>query len=328
MTPPEDAPRGSKFRRQYERTRGYFEAFDPDKAKVILNTLFSVYPIAFERPENQKRVRDAYRDMARPLSLFDLNMMRLSQRSGATKVAICCMPKSGSTFIQTSLSRLDQAKFEIGYLHTPYMSSDFVDGLSREHEIDELALLMLELRRINWVAHMHTKWTPYTEKVFRSYGIRPIITFRNIFDCLVSMDDMLMKRQVDGFPMIRLPKAYLQMAEADRLSFLTAYAGPWYIDYVVSWDRCRLKTLRLDYDRDVLGFGPQTALAIRDHLGLDVDLDTMMTAFDLSDQDRQKTARLNKGISGRGEAIPAAARDGLMRLADVYRDEVDFTGLL
>ncbi len=324
---PADAPRSAKFRRQYERTRGYLQSFQPEQAKGILNSLFSVYPVAFDSPEAQARIRETYREGAKQLSLYDLNIMRLFLGSKATKVAICCMPKSSSTFIQTSLRRLEQARFDMVHLHTPYMNPDFVSGLSREHEIDELALLILEQRRVNWVSHMHTKWTPYTEKVFRAYGIRPIITYRNIFDCLVSMDDMLMKREVDGFPMVRLPRSYLTLPEADRLSFLTLYAGPWYIDYVVSWSRCRLPTLRLDYDRDVIGFGTRTAVALRDHIGLDIDIDTFAKAFEL-DEEARKTDRFNKGVSGRGESIPQTARDGLRRLADVYRDEVDFSGLL
>lgn len=327
MKPPQDAPRSAKFHRQYDRTRGLFEAFEPAEAKSILNTLFSVYPIAFERAENQARIRDAYRDLATPLSLFDLNLMRLFRRSSATKAAICCMPKSGSTFLLNALGKLGAPKLETAYLHTPYANADFVDALSREHEIDELALLILEIRRINWVAHMHTKWTPYTEKVFRSYGVRPIVTYRNIFDCIVSMDDMLMKKQVNGFSMIRLPKGYFAMVEADRLSFLTLYVGPWYIDYIVSWSRCAMPVLHLNYDRDILGFGEETALALRDHLGLKTDLATFLEAFEMDEESREK-ARFNKGVSGRGDAIPATARQALSKLADVYRDETDFTGLV
>lgn len=327
MKPPADAPRGTKFQRQYSRTRDSFEAFDPAQASAILNTLFSVYPVAFERPENQARIRDAYRSQTNASSLFALNLMRLFRRSNAIKVAICCMPKSGSTFIQTSLARLRGVGLQIGYLHTPYSNADFVDALSREHEIDELALLILEIRRINWVSHMHTKWTPYTEKVFRAYGIKPIITYRNIFDCIVSMDDMLMKKEVAGFPMVRLPKVYFSMSKADRLSFLTLYAGPWYLDYVVSWSRCQLPVLRLQYDRDIVGFGESTARAIRDHIKSEGELSTFLQAFELDEESRRK-ARFNQGVSGRGDTVPTAARDALRKLAEVYRDEVDFTGLL
>lgn len=321
--------RSTKFTRNYERTRGYLAEIDKYGPKVVLNSLYNVFPIAFEKPGVQKHIRAIFADQMGTHDLFSLNLSRLYRRSNAHKVALCCMPKSGSTFVLTSLQRLPDPSFSIGYLQTPYMNPDFVQAHSREHEIDELALLALEMRETNWVSHMHTKWTPYSENIFSAYGIKPIVTYRNIFDCLVSLDDMLMAGTVQGFAMIRLPAHYGTIPEAERLAFLCAYVGPWYIDYVVSWSRITMPVLRLNYDEDILGFGRDTAQRIKDFLDIDwVDLDGLMEAFRLDDGDKKDRARLNKGVSGRGDKIPETARAHLRQLASVYADEVDFSGLL
>ena len=319
----------SKFLRQYERTRKLLDELSPQNYKAVLNTLFHVYPVAFETPRLRRRIRDAFAAHRTELDLASINMARLYQRSPATKIAICCMPKSGSTFVLTSLKRLKTLEFDTIYLQSPYMNPDFVQALSREHEIDELSLLMSEIRARNWLSHMHTKWTPYTEKVFAAFGVKPIITYRNIFDCLVSMDDMLMNGEVAGFPMVRLPKSYRRWGEGERLTFLCDYVGPWYIDFVVSWARAKIPLLRLDYLEDIKGFDRPTAEKLLSLLPpASATADDLLRAFDLQDAGMQKSARLNKGIAGRGERIPGSARERLKALTWAYRDEVDFSKVI
>jgi hypothetical protein len=317
-----------KFQRQYEWSRKLAKEPAGDNYKALLNTLYYVYPIAFEKPDFQEEIRKKYAPHITKFDLFSLNMARLFRRSDAIKIAICCMPKSGSTYLLTSLKRVKELEFQTIYLQTPYMNIDFIEALSREHEVDELSLLIHEMRGFNWVSHMHTKWTPYTEKIFKANKIKPVVTFRNIFDCLVSMDDMLMSGEVAGFPMIRLPGNYRRLAEAERLAFLTDYVGSWYLDYVVSWSRAGMDTLKLHYEDDILGFDLSTATKIRDFIGKGLSLDTIIDAFQLADEKAKRSARVNKGISGRGEKIPQAARERLKGLTWPYRDEVDFSKVL
>lgn len=263
------------------------------------------------------------------ISIFDINLTRLFRRSSARKIALCCMPKSGSTHILTALQRIPGMDLGITYLHTPYKNPDFVEALAAEHEIDELSLLMLEMRGANWISHMHTKWTPYTERMFKAYNIKPIVVFRNIFDAIVSLDDMFMAEKVSAFPMIRVPKRYFNLPQPERLTYLCDYAGPWYLDYVASWARMRGEHLRLNYEDDVLGFGPETMTRLRNFLGIEHVTDAeMATAFDLKDDTLKNRARLNKGVAGRGELIPVEARDRLRKLSTLHEGEVDFSRLL
>jgi hypothetical protein len=318
-----------KFRRNYDASRGYLDQIDELGPNPVLNTIYNVYPVEADTADMQRKIRDAFAAHRKPLSMFDVNLGRLYQRSKFHKVALCSMPKSGSTFILSSLARLKAQKFSGVFLHTPYLNPDFVGALACEHEIDELSLLFLETRQHHWVSHMHTKWTPYTELVFRSHGIRPIITYRNIFDCIVSMDDMLMKREVAGFSMLRLPKRYHDMPVDDRLMLLCQFAGPWYVDFVVSWSRVQLPVLRLYYDEDIRGFSDETAARLRSYLKLDeVDEQEFRAAFNLVDDGARGRARFNKGVSGRGEAIPQAGRDHIIALTKAFEGEVDFSAVL
>ena len=319
-----------KFQRNYDRTRGYLDDLGKLPHSAVLNSIYHVFPPQFEpRPLQERLRRDFEPDLEDASGLFALNLLRLYQDSPATKIALCSMPKSGSSFFVHALCKLVQGMERV-YLHTPYMNPDFVGAFSCEHEIDELALLALEHRQVNWVSHMHTKWTPYTERMFQAFNIKPIVTFRNIFDCIVSMDDMILAGQVEGFPMIRIPARYPKLPAAERLDFLCAYVGPWYLDYVVSWSRATLPVLRIDYDRDVRGFDEGTGERLRAFLGMEATMSAsgMAEAFRISDPDDKSRVRFNQGITGRGERIPAPARDSLRRLAAPYADEVDFTGLL
>ena len=323
-------PSNAKFISQYKRTRELLKDMRDDNYKAILNTLYYVYPISFEKEKFQNLVRQKFAPYRSTSSdLFTLNMARLYRRSNALKIAICCMPKSGSTFLATSLTHVKELDLSMVYLQTPYMNVDFIDALSREHEVDELSLLMHEIRAKNWVSQMHIKWTPYTERIFETNGIKPIITFRNIFDCIVSMDDMLMKGEVAGFPMIRLPQHYRKMPEAERLGFLCTYVGPWYIDYAVSWHRVKLDNLKLYYETDILGFNADTAGKILDFIGKpDMPKEIVDEAFALKDDAKKKQSRLNKGVAGRGEAIPLEVRERLKQLSYPYHNEVDFSRLM
>lgn len=321
----------NKKERNLKRRRDFLDSDNGINRKVVLNSMYAISPPDFDPPAFQRRIIEAFpapKD-GNSLTLFRLNEMRLNRRSKALKVAICAMPKSGSTFFLTSLKRLKGIDFNIGYFHVPYDNPSFVDAVQCENEIDELALLRHEMMRLNTLIHTHTKCSPYTEKMMASFNYKPIITQRNIFDCVVSMDNMITKGHIAGFSMFRPPRNYSKIERPERLEYLCQYVAPWYIDFIVSWARTRLKPLMLDYEKDLLGFDRKTALKIRSHLDLtEVNIDVFCTAFELKTEAQKISARLNKGVSGRGEAIPQTARDAVKRLADIYQDEVDFTGLL
>ena len=330
MDQPVDRPRvsGAKFRRQYDRTRQMLERAEAP-TPGLLNSLNYVLPLSFDTRPVRRRAAGLFGREERQLDLYTLNLAREYRRSRARKVAICCMPKSGSTYLLTSLERIKALGLSLVYLYTPYMNPDFVEALPCEQEIDEIAVLVHELVGRPYIAHMHIKCSGYTERMLLSRNIQPIVVYRNIFDCIVSLDDMIMRGELADFPMVRLPARYRSASPADRLSFLCHQAGPWYIDFVVSWRRCRINRLELSYAEDVENVSQATVKKILSYLGADVPLQEAWTAFSLRDEeDRRRRARFNVGKTGRGQAIPYEARRSLHANAEMHADEIDFSGLL
>ena len=77
------------------------------------------------------------------------------------------------------------------------------------------------------------------------------------------------------------------------------------------------------------GFDIETATKLRDFIGREtLSMETIVEAFQLTDDKAKKSARMNQGVSGRGEKIPQAARERLKALTWPYRDEVDFSRVL
>src|SRR5687767_12683747 len=109
-----------KFKRNYDRTRGYLDNMAGLEPRAVLNSVYSVLPVAFDSPERQEQVRRLYAEAAKRLTVFEINIARTFVRGTGLKVAICCMPKSGSTHIMTSLQRLPGLEMPVTYLHKPY----------------------------------------------------------------------------------------------------------------------------------------------------------------------------------------------------------------
>ncbi|MBL4571468.1 MAG: hypothetical protein JKY86_00115, partial [Gammaproteobacteria bacterium] len=94
------------------------------------------------------------------------------------------MPKSGSTYLMTSLTRVQSMALAIRCIHLPYDNSSFVQAEQRENELDELALLRAEMLTGNHVAQAHMKSSAYSDQTLRGLGYKAIVMQRNIFDCL------------------------------------------------------------------------------------------------------------------------------------------------
>jgi hypothetical protein len=315
----------SKAKRALERANNLLANITDDNKKVTLNTLYSLHPAHFTPLANQKHLSSLFPRRGLNISLFTLNLMRLHQNKQAAKISICCMPKSGSTYLMTSLNRVQSMDLTIRYIHTPYDNPSFVNAEQRENELDELALLRAEMLAGNHVAQAHMKSSAYSDQTLRGLGYKVIVVQRNIFDCLVSMDDMICRKEVLGFAMFRPPQNYRQMDRADRLALITHSVGPWYVDFVVSWARTKLKPLFFSYEKDILGFSEATAQKIQTFLNAPhASIEEICTAFKLSSDVQKRRARINKAVAGRGADIPESARQSILDIAAPYEKEVRF----
>ena len=319
---------GTKKRKlAVKRAQDLLARANADNRKTTLNSYFSCTPAHFQPASQQRELRTLMSPVENrsSLNLYTLNMMRLFRRKKGLKVAICCMPKSGSTYLMTSLVRVKGLDARITYVHVPYDNPSFVDAEGRENELDELGLLRGEMMPGNFVTQAHLKSSIYTDRSFAGLGYKVIVVQRNIFDCLVSMDDMIHKGEMGGFGMFRPPATYREMDREDRLNLITRYVGPWYIDFAVSWVRTQLKPLYLSYEQDVLGFSEHTVEKIRAFLNIpQIPAEEFFDAFKLKEDKHKKLARLNKAVAGRGQEIPEQARLALLELAKPYEEEVRF----
>lgn len=99
-----------------------------------------------------------------------------ARHSRHLNVLVACAPKSASTFIQRAL--------EVA-LGLP-VASLFTAS-------DELSLIRNGLNGKGYVGQLHMRCSPYAARLLNLYNILPIVTIRNIFDTLVSLDDMLLE---------------------------------------------------------------------------------------------------------------------------------------
>jgi hypothetical protein len=249
----------------------------------------------------------------------------------APRFVVFCMPKSGSSFVKSALAHaLDLPVVSLTSFGNTQISSIF--GMNgREQELDELALVKSALAAPKgFVAQHHTRCTPYLTLQLDLFGLRPLVTLRNIPDALVSFDDMMMKSRAVGDPQawtfdspFALPAAYATLEPEARYSIIGASLGPWLIQFHLSWLRCArlglVSPVVVRYEEDVRDPARLTK-RLGEAFGLDDAQRARLIAF--AEHPDPARSRLNVGRSGRGrECIPADVRDSLLAYARAF-DEI------
>jgi hypothetical protein len=257
----------------------------------------------------------------------------VASRSLTPKYVVFCMPKSGSSFVEAALEHaLELPKVSLTSFGAGDLSSWF--GMNgREQELDGLAMVRSVLSSpAGFVAQHHTRYTFYLALQLRMFRITPVITVRNIFDCIVSFDDMMLqwrraarKPQWMSDAQFALPEDY-QDLPAERRYWLLAHSfGVWLVNFYLSWKRGRAQT-RADW----------ALIRYEDHV-LDPDrlVETLAAHLRMTPGQRDRLAeyahrpdpsraRLNVGRRGRGaEQIPEPIRAFLTDYARAFAAELD-----
>jgi hypothetical protein len=276
--------------------------------------------------------------LAVSLDLFSEQTMRakLAARSaGQLNLLVACAPKSASTFIQNALQ--NALSLPAASLFTASLNSSALGANLREQEPDELSLIRNGLNRMGYVAQHHARCTPYLARLLALYRIRPIVTIRNVYDTLVSLDDMLLEwRSVhpggEGhYYDDAMPRTYATMDVEDRMTLLAARWPAWLTQFYISWKKCEkaneTKPFWISYEDDFLAGKQALAARLAEWLGGDrADPDKLLAAF--ADTSQGKAVRLNKGVAGRGEAIPARIRARIEETVRAYGEDEDLAPLL
>lgn len=255
-----------------------------------------------------------------------------ASRIKAKNYAVFCMPKSGSSFTNSALLHaLGLPSMSLTSFGTAGASSRF--GMnSREQEIDELALTKAVLAAPRgFISQVHTRYSMYLALQMRTFSISPIVTIRNLLDCIVSLDDMMMSWRAgqgdEGWlsdPPFALPRTYTELDATTRLEILGRSFGVWLIGFYLSWKRGAAQKLVtplfIRYEEDILNKDRFVEL-ITGHVPMS-DAQKQRLVDYTHNPDRVRS-RLNVGVSGRGrQLVPPSVVEGLLNHISVFRDEL------
>jgi hypothetical protein len=162
------------------------------------------------------------------------------------------------------------------------------------------------------------------------FRMTPIVTVRNIFDCIVSFDEMMLawrRSNPSGNwvsdAQFALPANFPELPPEDRYRILAPSYGVWLINFYLSWKRARaqgLAPLMIRYEDHVLD-PDRLVEALCGHLKLSREQKQRLAEY--AHQPDRRRARLNVGRRGRGlELIPERTRGFLAEYAEAFRAEL------
>lgn len=300
---------------------------------LTADELLAVYldnPFLRVRPEELEALEASY--PGEPLPAL-VRLREAARRASAPRMAVFCMPKSGSSFVQSALrAALELPLVSLTSMTSPRQSSLF--GMnSREQELDELAVMRNIFNRPSgFVAQHHTRCSVFLALQLQEYGITPILTLRSLFDCIVSFDDMVMAdpsadrtRPWYYDSPFALPRGYRTTPDAaTRYGILAASLGPWLVNFALSWRRCEaagvVAPIRLHYDQDIRD-PDRFAARLTQALGLTAEQSRRLAAY-ARDPDLEES-RFNQGVSGRGRRLlPKALQNRLEDYVSAFAGEL------
>ncbi|HBF32563.1 hypothetical protein [Rhizobium sp.] len=338
-----DVIRNVSYLTDVEQVREQFDAFllqsDPADAFAIAGIFSLAHP--FYVPKMNDEVASS---LAITMPEFGEAIMRArlaASRARQPNVLVACFPKSASTFITNCLLSVLDVRGASLMASSFSTQAPYSMGITlREQETDELALLKHGSNGGGYVAQHHVRCTPYLCQQLELYNIRPIITYRNIEDSLVSLDDMYCRAREtdeswrDTYAMYfsdAMPHNYRQLDAETRFMLLVDRQLAWYVQFYMSWKRCEemglVKPCWVSYERDFLGDKRVLAERIANFIGPDfVDMEKLTDK--LSERKAVGESRFNKGVSGRGKGIPESVKRRIRQSLEPYRAECDLSEIL
>lgn len=224
---------------------------------------------------------------------------------------IACFPKSGSTY----LSKVLQA--------ATGLRDDYIAEFGPQNEQDIVRRKLKRLWRRS-VLQQHVKGTRTNVELMNTYGVRPVVQTRSLYDVVISLYDHF-ERDNNSLPCGHVATEYWHMEFQERLDYLIAVHLPWYFNFYMSWRDAahQIEILPLTYEAlfddqvsrltEVLNFyhfhpTPQQVRAA------------------IASIPSEKT-RFNVGVTGRGlRLLTRRHQQAIQRQAAICRLELDETG--
>jgi hypothetical protein len=226
--------------------------------------------------------------------------------SSSRHYVVACFPKSGSTYLSAILANLIQGT-QVG----------LVPGYGfREQELAPAYLALYH--NLDYVAQHHLKCSAATMEMLSRFSIYPIVQIRNLFDVAVSLIDHLEIHPVT--PVAFVADSYEHFDHETKTRFFAEMVAPWYINFFVSWTYSDCPATWVSYE-DLIGNELETVRRICADTGLEVTDTEILAAVAAAGQSE---TRLNKGVTGRGQALPEELKDRILALTRFY-PSIDFS---
>ena len=269
------------------------------------------------------------------LSLLQAQEVAKSVASQSINIYVAAMPKSGSSFLASALS--SALDIPSRHLTTSHPNPSAVEMNGREQEIDELALVKRVLDGTGLVAQHHTKSTAYMMQLLSSYNVGSIVTFRNIFDAIISYDEML-KTGSWSHPSnqgaLKIPVNYSELSFDERIEVISSNYAIWCIDFYLSWKRVEqagFKFLWVDYDQYLSrSSGDKSKLCellipfLKPNPAQEKKIYDVIVGEDIA----VSSSRLRKGVSGEGlDKVPLEIKRRLINYAEKYNKELELSDM-
>jgi tetratricopeptide (TPR) repeat protein len=224
------------------------------------------------------------------------------------RILVACMPKSGSTWLADVLAKLPG-------MQRAHLVADYG---RREQELDLEQLV--NHQGLSYVSQLHLRPSKQTQELLAGFQVKVVFLYRNIWDVMASLRDHMHTHSMD-WSMARIEPSFRGWDEGRQYEFLARAMMPWFIDFYVSWS---LEPDRLAVSYEELMADPHATVArIAAWSGIEASQPEIGQALG----DTGRAATFNKGGSGRGKAVPEAARAQVRALAAFY-PEVDFAPLM
>jgi hypothetical protein len=155
------------------------------------------------------------------------------ERGKKPLVVVAAAPKSGSTFLANTLSKVTGLR---GFRLCAAYSTN-------EHDLYLPALCLMN--RYGCVSQLHMKGTFHNAALMRIFGIKPIILVRRIEDIVVSLQHDLKRKEErptigtgrEGYSFLWQDRGTRNLGDERLLDMIIDLALPWFVNFYVSWYR-------------------------------------------------------------------------------------------
>ena len=232
-------------------------------------------------------------------------------------VVVAAAPKSGSTYLANTLSRL------LGLPKVRLCSA----YSTNEHDLSLPALCLMN--RNGCVSQLHMKGSYHNASLMRTFGIRPLILERRIDDIVVSLaHDFRRKSQrpgfgsgINGYSFVWQDQCTADLSDERLLDMIIALAVPWFVNFYVSWyrlcERHAVDALWVTYEQLIAG-KRKTLDHILAFLG---GSPSVIVDDELLEQ---RYATFRTGGSGEGAAVLTPAQQARLKEQFAFYPGVDF----